>query len=120
MKAKEIYKQISYTNIEDLKDQLTNMILTVEPELTKKQILADIDSRNKLGEGLLAPTILSMHVIDDLVKVDAVFYVTLNKEMKYFSKVLDQSFNIKKLVMIVVNPKHKLDQLSNLKEFIGS
>ncbi|MCJ2172972.1 MAG: hypothetical protein LKU_02042 [Lactobacillus kefiranofaciens] len=119
MKAKEINKKISYTNYQRLIIDITNLILQYEPQLTKNSILHDIDVRNKQGEGLMYPSVLSMHVQDELVKQDVVFYITLSQAFRYVSKIVNQEFQIKKLVLIIVNPQHKLDHLSKLMDFIS-
>ena len=118
MKAKEVFEKISYRNSQQLIEDITNLVLRYEPKLTKKIILHDIDVRNKQGEGLITPNILSMHVQDELVSDDAIFYVTLNKSFNYCSQNLQQEFQINKLVLIVINPCHKVDHLSKLKDFI--
>lgn len=118
MKAREIFENLSYENNRQLNQDITNLILKYETKLTKKLILHDIDVRNRQGEGLMSPHILSLHVQDKLVDDDIVFYITLNKTLSYFSKNLNQNFSIQKLVLIVVNPQHTIDHLSKLEEFV--
>ena len=119
IKIKEIFIDLSYENDQQLLKNIANLILKYETNLTSKLILHDIDVRNKQGEGLMTPNVLSVHVQDELVDKDIVFYVTLDKKYKYFSKSLNQQFQIDKLVVIVVNPQHKLDHLSKLEDFIA-
>ncbi|MDB6255138.1 PTS sugar transporter subunit IIA [Lactobacillus amylovorus] len=119
MKIKEIFIDLSYEDDQQLLKNIANLILKYETNLTLKLILHDIDVRNKQGEGLMTPNVLSVHVQDELVDKDIVFYVTLDKKYKYFSKSLNQQFQIDKLVVIVVNPQHKLDHLSKLEDFIA-
>lgn len=119
MKIKEIFIDLSYEDDHQLLKNIANLILKYETNLTSKKILHDIDVRNKQGEGLMTPNVLSVHIQDELVEKDIVFYVTLNKKYNYFSKILNQQFQISKLVVIVVNPQHKLDHLSKLEDFIA-
>lgn len=118
MRIDERFEKISYTNQSNLIDQISDLVMKKEPKLSRTIILQDIDVRNKLGEGLMSPTVLSMHVQDQLVQHDMVLYINLNPSFSYSSKTLNQEFNINKLVIIVVNPEHKLDHLSKLEDFI--
>ena len=118
MKIDERFEKISYTNQSNLIDQISDLIMKKEPRLSKKAILQDIDVRNKLGEGLMSLTVLSMHIQDKLVQHDMVLYINLNRSFSYSSMTLHQKFNINKLVIIVVNPEHQLDHLSKLEDFI--
>ena len=119
MKIKEIFIDLSYEDDHQLLKNIANLILKYETNLTSKKILHDIDVRNKQGEGLMTPNVLSIHIQDELVEKDIVFYDTLDKKYNYFSKILNQQFQISKLVVIVVNPQHKLDHLSKLEDFIA-
>ena len=119
MKIKEIFIDLSYEDDHQLLKNIANLILKYETNLTSKKILHDIDVRNKQGEGLMTPNVLSVHIQDELVEKDIVFYDTLDKKYNYFSKILNQQFQISKLVVIVVNPQHKLDHLSKLEDFIA-
>lgn len=119
MTIKEKFIDLSYEDDHQLLKNIANLILKYETNLTSKKILHDIDVRNKQGEGLMTPNVLSVHIQDELVEKDIVFYVTLDKKYNYFSKILNQQFQISKLVVIVVNPQHKLDHLSKLEDFIA-
>lgn len=118
MKIDERFEKISYTNQSNLIDQISDLIMKKEPGLSRKEILQDIDVRNKLGEGLMSSTVLSMHIQDKLVQHDMVLYINLNRSFSYSSMTLHQEFNINNLVIIVNNPEHQLDHLSKLEEFI--
>ena len=119
MTIKEKFIDLSYEDDHQLLKNIANLILKYETNRTSKKILHDIDVRNKQGEGLMTPNVLSVHIQDELVEKDIVFYVTLDKKYNYFSKILNQQFQISKLVVIVVNPQHKLDHLSKLEDFIA-
>lgn len=119
MKIKEITEELAYKDHQQLLIEITNLILQYESKLTRKMILHDIDIRNKEGEGIMSPKVLSLHVQDELVERDIAFYITLDKDFKYLSRQLDKKFKIRKLVVIVVNPNHQLDHLSKLEEFLA-
>lgn len=119
MKIKEIFINLSYENNQKLHRDITNLVLKYESKLTLPMISHDINVRNQQGEGLMTPSVLSMHVQDELVDKDLVFYVTLDKNFDYFSRSLNQKFQVNKLVIIIVNPKHKLDRLSKMEAFIA-
>lgn len=118
MKIGEYFERISYMNQQDLIDKISDLIIEKEPKLSEQQILQDIDVRNKLGEGLMSSTALSMHIQDKMVENDMVLYIRLNHSFSYFSATFQQNFEIDKLVVIVVNPNHQLGRLSKLEQFI--
>lgn len=76
MKINEISKSINYTDKKELFKKLDNLVITNEPALNIQSVHHDIDKRNKLGEGLMTPEILSVHVQDKLVQKDIVFYIS--------------------------------------------
>lgn len=118
MKINEIFKYASCKNAADLDRQIANFAKECAPGITDKEVETDIQLRNKSGEGLMSSDVLAIHVQDKKVVKDTVIYLTLTSPFNYFSDYFKQKFVISKVVVIIVNPQHKLDSLTKLTDFV--
>jgi len=119
MKINEIFKQTSCKDLIDLNQQVAVFAKEYAPNITEKEVLDDIQFRNKSGESLMSSEVLAVHVQDKKVVKDTVIYLTLTKPFNYFSDYFKEKFVISKVVVIIVNPGHKLNCLTKLTNFIS-
>lgn len=115
----EKYMSLSAKDIDEVYDFIAKFVNDLEPALNKKRILEDIKKRNEMGEGLVSSRVLIIHIIDSKVVQDSIHYLTLKSTVKYFSVKEKSNFDLTKIVLLVVNPSHKLDKASHLLDFIN-
>lgn len=115
----EKYMSLSAKDIDEVYDFIAKFVNDLEPALNKKRILEDIKKRNEMGEGLVSSRVLIIHIIDSKVVQDSIHYLTLKSTVKYFSVKEKSNFDLTKIVLLVVNPSHKLDKANHLLDFIN-
>ena len=117
-KVKEVESKLTYVDLHDLKETVIDLIQSVAPDVSEEDIQAEINNRNKQGEGLMSQNSLSLHIQDKRIDCDTVIYLRISPSFDYYSNFFEQKFQISKLVLIIVNPNHQLNRLTKLTSFI--
>ena len=118
LKIKEEYLRLKISKVSELKDCVINLTRKLEPSLSREEILADIKKRDEMGDGLVSTSILIIHVIDQKIKQDTIFYITLENKISYFSVSEKNDYQLAKVILLVINPKHNLTSANHLMNFI--
>ena len=118
LKIKEEYLRLKISKFSELKDCVINLTIKLEPSLSREEILADIKKRDEMGDGLVSTSILIIHVIDQKIKQDTIFYITLENKISYFSVSEKNDYQLAKVILLVINPKHNLTSANHLMNFI--
>lgn len=118
MKIEEEYLRVKISKFSELKDCVINLTRKLEPSLSREEILADIKKRDEMGDGLVSTSILIIHVIDQKIKQDTIFYITLENKISYFSVSEKNDYQLAKVILLVINPKHNLTSANHLMNFI--
>ena len=108
LKIEEEYLRVKISKFSELKDCVINLTRKLEPSLSREEILADIKKRDEMGDGLVSTSILIIHVIDQKIKQDTIFYITLENKISYFSVSEKNDYQLAKVILLVINPKHNL------------
>lgn len=118
LKIKEEYLRLKISKFSELKDCVINLTRKLEPSLSREEILADIKKRDEMGDGLVSSSILIIHVIDQKIKQDTIFYITLENKISYFSVSEKNDYQLTKVILLAINPKHSLTNKNHLVNFI--
>lgn len=118
LKIKEEYLRLKISKFSELKDCVINLTRKLEPSLSGEEILADIKKRDEMGDGLVSSSILIIHVIDQKIKQDTIFYITLENKISYFSVSEKNDYQLSKVILLAINPKHSLTNENHLVNFI--
>ncbi len=118
LKIEEEYLRVKISKFSELKDCVINLTRKLEPSLSREEILADIKKRDEMGDGLVSTSILIIHVIDQKIKQDTIFYITLENKISYFSVSEKNDYQLAKVILLVINPKHNLTSANHLMNFI--
>ena len=118
LKIEEEYLRVKISKFSELKDCVINLTRKLEPSLSREEILADIKKRDEMGDGLVSSSILIIHVIDQKIKQDTIFYITLENKISYFSVSEKNDYQLAKVILLVINPKHNLTSANHLMNFI--
>lgn len=118
LKIEEEYLRVKISKFSELKDCVINLTRKLEPSLSREVILADIKKRDEMGDGLVSTSILIIHVIDQKIKQDTIFYITLENKISYFSVSEKNDYQLAKVILLVINPKHNLTSANHLMNFI--
>lgn len=118
LKIEEEYLRVKISKFSELKDCVINLTRKLEPSLSREEILADIKKRDEMGDGLVSTSILIIHVIDQKIKQDTIFYITLENKISYFSVSEKNDYQLAKVILLVINPKHNLTSTNHLMNFI--
>ena len=114
LKIEEEYLRVKISKFSELKDCVINLTRKLEPSLSREEILADIKKRDEMGDGLVSTSILIIHVIDQKIKQDTIFYITLENKISYFSVSEKNDYQLAKVILLVINPKHNLTSANHL------
>lgn len=118
LKIEEEYLRVKISKFSELKDCVINLTRKLEPSLSREEILADIKKRDEMGDGLVSTSILIIHVIDQKIKQDTIFYITLENKISYFSVSEKNDYQLTKVILLAINPKHSLTNKNHLVNFI--
>lgn len=118
LKIKEEYLRLKISKFSELKDCVINLTRKLETSLSREEILADIKKRDEMGDGLVSSSILIIHVIDQKIKQDTIFYITLENKISYFSVSEKNDYQLTKVILLAINPKHSLTNKNHLVNFI--
>ncbi|WEV36272.1 hypothetical protein [Lactobacillus sp. ESL0677] len=118
MEIKEQYMTIAPASLEELYKSIIAYTQRIESSLDAAEIMAVIKERDEIGEGLVSDDGLIIHVINRKVKQDVITYFSLSKPINYCLKSLKKSFDLDKVVLLVVNPGHQLNKPKHLITFI--
>ena len=118
LKIEEEYLRVKISKFSELKDCVINLTRKLEPSLSREEILADIKKRDEMGDGLVSSSILIIHVIDQKIKQDTIFYITLENKISYFSVSKKNDYQLTKVILLAINPKHSLTNKNHLVNFI--
>lgn len=118
LKIKEEYLRLKISKFSELKDCVINLTRKLERSLSRKEILTDIKKRDEMGNGLVSSSILIIHVIDQKIRQDTIFYITLENKISYFSVSEKNNYQLAKVILLAINPKHNLTNENHLMNFI--
>lgn len=118
LKIKEEYLRLKISKFSELKDCVINLTRKLERSLSRKEILTDIKKRDEMGNGLVSSSILIIHVIDQKIRQDTIFYITLENKISYFSVSEKNNYQLAKVILLAINPKHNLSSTNHLMNFI--
>ncbi|KRO00834.1 hypothetical protein [Companilactobacillus kimchiensis] len=116
----ERFCTLNANNITSLNKEVYKIVNFIEPTLKSDEIQRLIDKRNQLGDGLVNDDSLIIHVISKKVLDNIAIYGYLRKTIYWNSEFTNISVNLKKIVILVVNPNLKKGELINLEAFINN
>lgn len=107
-------------NIDSFYEKVSQIVNYLEPSLETDEIGEIINTRDKLGDGLVNTNSLIIHVISKKVVNNTAVYCYLRSSILWQSKITNLSANIRRVVILIVNPNLKNGRLLNLENFINN
>lgn len=116
----ETYSVLNNDGIDAFYNDIFTIVNYLEPSLSTDDIQKLIQSRDKLGDGLVSDDSLIIHVISEKVRKNQAVYCYLNKPVLWKSSFDNISAQIKKAMIIVISPTLKNGEAVHLEDFFNN